>query len=265
MTQDSFAGNGNYNRYPFDRSFPQQYQSRFSSSYNNGQGDSQNNPAQADPNSAYRRVMEMIARSRPNNNQAAQEQYMLQMLNKTQQSEILRRMLIKNTVENGSGGNQQQQPHHASQPPRIPTQLELQLHTQSIMQNALLRKKLQDQHKMLLEQNSHLSAMATAPNSAEPNAEVQQFVKSVSPNFQRSLSVLNQTATAGAGQYRSINQSFPGANAAVNNPLFTGGSNQLDLSASLRQMLLPQQQQGPRPFGNRRRSGKKSVTWKNPI
>lgn len=259
MTQDSFAGNGNYNRYPFDRSFPQQYQSRFSSSYNNGQVDSQNNPPQADPNSAYRRVMEMIARSRVNTNQAAQEQYMLQMLNKTQQSEILRRMLIKNTVENGPGGNQQQQP------PRIPTQLELQLHTQSIMQNALLRKKLQDQHKMLLEQNSHLSAMATAPNSAEPNAEVQQFVKSVSPNFQRSMSVLNQTATAGAGQYHSFNQSFPGANSAVNNPLFIGGSNQVDLSASLRQILLPQQQQGPRPLGNRRRSGKKSVTWKNPI
>lgn len=264
MTQDSFSGSGNYNRYPFDRSFPQQYQSRFSSSYNNSHADSQNYPPQADPNSAYRRVMDMIVQSRANNhNQTAQEQYMLQMLNKTQQSEILRRMLIKNTVDSGSGSNQQQQ---ASQPPRIPTQLELQLHTQSIMQNALLRKKLQDQHRMVLEQNSNLSAMATAPNTAEPNAEVQQFVKSVSPNFQRTLSVLNQTATAGAGQYRPFNQSFPGANPAANNPLFIGGSNQLDLSASLRQMLLPQQQQqGPRPFGNRRRSGKKSVTWKNPI
>lgn len=265
MTQDSFAGNGNYNRHPFDRSFPQQYQSRFSSSYYNNQIESQNNPSQADPNSAYRRVMDMIAQSRANNNQTAQEQYMLQMLNKTQQTEILRRMLIKNTGDTGSGGNQQQQQHQASQPPRIPTQLELQLHTQSIMQNALLRKKLQDQRRILLEQNSHLSAMATAPNIVEPSAEVQQFVKSVSPNFQRSLSVLNQTATAGSGHYRSFNQSFPGANSAVNNPLFIGGSNQLDLSASLRQMLLPQQQQGPRPFGNRRRSGKKSVTWKNPI
>lgn len=261
MTQDSYVGSGNYNRYAFDRSFPQQYQSRFSSSFNNSQFDPQYNAPQADPNSAYRRVMDMIAQSRANsNNQTAQEQYMLQMLNKTQQSEILRRMLIKNTVDTGSGSNQQQQP------PRIPTQLELQLHTQSIMQNALLRKKLQDQHRMVLEQNSNLSAMATAPNTAEPNAEVQQFVKSVSPNFQRTLSVLNQTATAGAGQYRSFNQSFPGASSAANNSLFIGGSNQLDLSASLRQMLLPQQQQqGPRPFGNRRRSGKKSVTWKNPI
>ncbi|XP_065078619.1 protein cup-like [Ochlerotatus camptorhynchus] len=267
MTQDNFAGNGNYNRYPFDRSFSQQsrFSSSSSSSYNNSQVDSQNNHPQTDPNSAYRRVMDMIAQSRVTNNQTAQEQYMVQMLNKTQQSEILRRMLIKNTVDNGSDGNQQQQQHQAAQPPRIPTQLELQLHTQSIMQNALLRKKLQDQRRMLLEQSSHLSAMATAPNIVEPNAEVQQFVKSVSPNFQRSLSVLNQTATAGAGHYRSFNQSFPGANSAVNNPLFIGGSNQLDLSASLRQMLLSQQQQGPRSLGNRRRSGKKSVTWKNPV
>lgn len=267
MTQESFAGNGNYNRYPFDRSFPQHYQSRFPSSYNNGQADAQNRSQQADPNAAYRRVMDMIAQGRANNNQTAQEQYMMQMLNKTQQSEVLRRMLMKQTGDNGSDGNKQQ--HRAPQPPRIPTQLELQLHTQSIMQNALLRKKLQDQRRMILEQNSHLSAMATAPNTAEPNAEVQQFVKSVSPNFQRSLSVLNQTATAGAGgHYRSsFNQSFPGANTAGNNSLFIGGSNQqLDLSASLRQMLLPQQQQqGSRQFGNRRRPGKKSVTWKNPF
>lgn len=262
MTQDSFIGNGNYNRYPFERSYPQQYQSRSSSSYNNYQVDSQ---PQADPNAAYKRVMDMLGQCRVNNNnhQTTQEQYMLQMLNKTQQSEILRRMLMRNTGDNGP---EQQQQHQASQPPRIPTQLELQLHTQSIMQNALIRKKMQDQRRMLLEQNSNLSAMATAPNIAEPNAEVQQFVKSVSPNFQRSMSLLNHTVAAGAGHYRSFNQPLPGvSNSAVNNPLFLGGSSQLDLSASLRQMLLPQQQQGPRMFGNRRRSGKKSVTWKNPI
>lgn len=266
MTQESVAGNGNYNRYPFDRSFPQQYQSRFSSSsYHNGQMDSQNIPPHSDP--TRRQMMELLAQIQANNSQTAQEQYMLQMLNKTQQSEMLRRMLMRNTVDDGSDGNQQQQQQHrVPQPPRIPTHRELQVHTQSIMQNALLRKKLQDQRRMILEQNSNLSAMATAPNITEPNAEVQQFVKSVSPNLQRSLSVLNQTAATGVGHYSSFNQSFTASNSAVNNPLFLGGSNQ-DLSASLRQMLLPQQQQlqGPRLFGNRRRSGKKSVTWKNPI
>lgn len=261
MTQDSFAANSNYNRYPFDRSFPQQYQNRFSSSY--GQVAPQNSVTHADISSAYRRVRDMIAQYRANSNQTAQEQYMLQMLNKTQQTEILRRMLIKNTADNGS--DQQQQQHQGSQPPRIPTQLELQIHTQSIMQNALLRKKLQDQRRMILEQNSQLSAMATAPKTTEPNAEVQQFVKSVSPNFQRSLSVLTQTSAAGAGYYHSFNQPYLGANSAVNNPLVNAGSNQIDLSASLRQMLLPQQQQGTRTVGNRRRSVKKSVTWKNPI
>lgn len=258
-TQNNFARNGNYNRYSFDRNFPQ-YQSRNSSS-NNNQVTSQNNSSHADSNSAYKRLVDMIAQTRTNSKQTAQEQYLLQMLNKNQQSEILRRMLIKNVVDNGSDIYQQQQKGL----PRIPTKLELQIHTQSIMQNALLRKKLQDQRRMILEQNSQLSAEATAPNTAEPNAVVKRFVKSVSPNFQRSLSVLHQTAAAGDGHYRSFNQSFPASNSAVNNNLFIGGSNQDDLSASLRQILLPQQQlQGARA-GNRRRSVKKSVTWKNPI
>lgn len=266
MTQESFTGNGNYNRYPFDRNFPQHYPSRFSSSsYNHSQMDSQNIPPHTDPNATRRQVMELLAQIQTNNSQTAQEQYMLQMLNKTQQSEALRRMLMRNTVDGGSDGGQlQQQQHHAPQPLRVPTHRELQLHTESIMQNALLRKKLQDQRRMLLEQNSNLSAMATAPNIAEPSAKVQQFVKSVAPNVHRSLSMLNQAAAAGTGQYRSFNQSFTATNPAVNNPLFIGASNQ-DLSASLRQMLLPQQHQGPRLFGNRRPSGKKSVTWKSPI
>lgn len=249
---DGFS-NDSYNRHSFDHRFPQ---SRFSSS-----NDPQNYAPQGDPNAAaYRRVMDMIAKSRTSNNQVAQEQYMIQMLNKSQQSELLRRMLMGNAMDKASDFGRQQSQHNTSQPPRIPSQLELKLHTQTIMQNALLRKKLQDQQRLLLEQNSNLAAMAAAPCVTEPNADVQQFVKSVSPNFQRSLSVLNQT-----GACRSFNQSFPGASAGVNNPLLNGGANPLDLSTSLRQMLLSQQEQGSRPFGNRRRSGKKSVTWKNPV
>lgn len=263
---DNIAHGGN-NRYPMDRNYPQQqYPSRFSSYTNQGPGN-YHSPS-ADSNSAFKRLVDMMAQNRVNNNLVAQQQYLLQMLNKNQQSEILRRMLIKNTVDNASDANNQQPP---AQPPRVPTQLELQLHTQSIMQNALLRKKLQDQRKVLFEQNTQIAEMAAAAGKAEPNAEVQQFVKSVSPNIQRSLSLLSQTtgngAGGGGGHYRSFNQTFPGGNTGMNNAAFTGGSHHPDLSASLRQMLLPpqhQQQQGPRSFGNRRRFEKRSVSWKHP-
>lgn len=269
LASDNFA-HGNNNRYPGgERNYTQQYPPRFSSyATNQGSGD-----LPTDSNSAFKRLVDMMAQNRANNNLVAQQQqYLLQMLNKNQQSEILRRMLIKNTVDNASDANQQQQ-QQPTQTPRVPTQLELQLHTQSIMQNALLRKKLQDQRKVLLEHNSQIAEMAAAAavGKAKPNAEVQQFVKSVSPNIQRSLSLLSQTTTnnGGGGQYRSFNQTFPGGNGGVNNPAYAGGSHHPDLSASLRQMLLPhhqqQQQQGSgRPFGNRRRFEKRSVTWKHP-
>lgn len=247
---------GNNNRYPLDRNYQQQYQpSRFSSQANQGQGD-----IQAESNSAFKRLVDMMAQNRANN-LVAQQQNLLQMLNKNQQSESLRRMLIKNTVDNASDANRQQ----PSQNPRVPTQFELQLHTQSIMQNALLRKKLQDQRKTLLEQNRQIAEMAVVAGKAEPNADVQQFVKSVSPNLQRSLSILNQTAiNGGEGNYRSFCQSIPSGNTRMVNPPFVKGSYHPDLTNSLRQMLLPQnqQQQGSRPFGNRRRFEKRSVSWK---
>lgn len=252
----------NNSRYPVDRNYPQQYGPRFNSFPNQGPG----GDLPPDSNSAFKRLVDMMAQNRANNNLVAQQQqYLLQMLNKNQQSEILRRMLIKNTVDNASDANQQP----ATQTPRVPTQLELQLHTQSIMQNALLRKKLQDQRKMILDQNSQMAEMMIASaGKSKPNAEVQQFVKSVSPNIQRSLSLLSQTTSNnGAGnQYRSFNQTFPGGNSTMNNPAFNGASHQQpDLSASLRQLLLPHnQQQGSRPYGNRRRYEKRSVTWKHP-
>lgn len=258
LSSDNYV-HGNNNRYPADRNYYQQYHPpRFSSQANHGPGD-----IPADSNSAFRRLVDMMAQNRVNNNLVAQQQNLLRMLNKNQQSESLRRMLIKNTVDNASDANRQQ----PSQGPRVPTQFELQLHTQSIMQNALLRKKLQDQRKILLEQNSQIAEMAAVVGKTEPNAEVQQFVKSVSPNLQRSLSILSQTANnGGGGNYRSFNQTFPSSNARMGNQPFASASHHPDLSASLRQMLLPNhhQQQGSRPFGNRRRFEKRSVTWKTP-
>lgn len=209
-------------------------------------------------NNAFKRLVEMVAQNRASNNLLAQQQYLMQ-LSKNQQSEILRRMLMKNAVDNVSDANQQQQQHSPSQP-RIPTQQELQFHTQSIMQNALLRKKLQDQRRMLFEQNNH----QMAASSAEANPAVQQFVQSVCPNIQRSLSVLSQTATSGANQFQLPSQfSSPGNGP---NSMFPGGSTSVELSNSLQQMLLSQPsqqqpQQGQRPAGGGRRFGKGSVTW----
>lgn len=261
LGSDGF-GPAHNNRYPVDRHYAQQYTSRYNSSYVPNQGP---NHQPAESKSAFKRLVDMMAQNRANNNLVAQQQqYLMQMINKNQQSESLRRMLIKNTVDNASDANQYNQ-----QTPRVPSQFELQLHTQSIMQNALLRKKLQDQRKMIIEQNHQIAEMAAAGKS-KPNAEVQKFVKSVSPNIQRSLSLLSQTT--GIDHYRSFNHTFSGSNVPMNNPVFGGGSHQQDLSATLRQMLLPhhqqqqqqQPQQGSRPFGNRRRYEKRSVSWKHP-
>ncbi|XP_039447050.1 protein cup-like [Culex pipiens pallens] len=194
---------------------------------------------------AFKRLVDMVAQNRASNNLLAQQQYLMQLLNKNQQSEILRRMLMKNAVDNVvADTNQQQQQQPASQQPRIPTQQELQFHTQSIMQNALLRKKLQDQRKMLYEQ------------AVEPaNPAVQQFVQSVCPNIQRSLSVLSQTAN----QFSAP----PPPQPSSANSMFSGGSTAAELSNSLQQMLhLSQPQQGRHAVGaNRGRFGKGSVTW----
>lgn len=197
-------------------------------------------------NNAFKRLVDMVAQNRASNNLLAQQQYLMQLLNKNQQSEILRRMLMKNAVDNVADANQQQPTNHT---PRIPTQQELQFHTQSIMQNALLRKKLQDQRKMLYEQ------------AAEPNPAVQQFVQSVCPNIQRSLSVLSQTANSGANQFAPTPSSQFSSPAGGPNSMFPGGSTAVELSNSLQQMLLSQPQQGQRPAGSGRRFGKGSVTW----
>ncbi|XP_058820125.1 protein cup [Topomyia yanbarensis] len=253
-TNDNFGhAYGSTNRFQQDRN-----QHRLSgSSYNRGyqaEAFDHENIRSADSNTAFKRLVDMVAQSRASSNLIAQQQYLKQLLSKNQQSEILRRMLMKTTVDNVSeaGQSMPQQHQTAAQPPRIPTQRELQFHTQSIMQNALLRKKLQDQRKLLFEQNNQMAVIAAAACNAEPNPTVQQFVQSVCPNIQRSLSVLSQTAN-NASQCQQFNQSFPGSS-GTNNSLFAGGSTQHDLSTSLQQMLLSPQSQ--RSVGNSRRFGK---------
>uniref|UniRef100_A0A182K2R6 Uncharacterized protein n=1 Tax=Anopheles christyi TaxID=43041 RepID=A0A182K2R6_9DIPT len=127
---------------------------------------------------SFQRLLEMLAVQNQRMNQQHQQQYLLQLLQNCQETETLRQMLMKkctldNAAANGSsmGGGQQ----------RIPTQAELQQHTQSIMKQALLRKKIAEQSRYLLEQQQ---------NGQEPIPAVQQLIQSICPNVQRSLSVL---------------------------------------------------------------------------
>lgn len=249
---DAFGNNRfahqNQNQQQQQRHFGQQQQhAGYGNRFNHSESFEGHFAGTDESNNAFKRLVDMVAQNRAsNNNLLAQQQYLMQLLNKNQQSEILRRMLMKNAVDNVADANQQQP---TNQTPRIPTQQELQFHTQSIMQNALLRKKLQDQRKMLYEQ------------AAEPNPAVQQFVQSVCPNMQRSLSVLSQTATSGANQFAAPSPTSQFASPAGGpNSMFPGGSTATELSNSLQQMLLSQPQQ-QRPAGSARRFGKGSVTW----
>ncbi|XP_055643400.1 protein cup [Toxorhynchites rutilus septentrionalis] len=209
MNGDNF-GNGS-NRFQYDRNqTSQNHQQRFNRSLQADYNGASNNHFAAESNTAFNRLVDMLAQNQVNNNIIAQQQFLMQMLSKNQQTDILRRMLMKNNVENATDPQQmqqQQQQQSAQQQPRYPSQRELQFHTQSIMQNALLRKKLQDQRKALCDQNSRIAAAAAVINGAEPNAAVQQFVQSVCPNMQRSLSVLSQTANSCSSN--PFNQLFP--------------------------------------------------------
>ncbi|XP_058058589.1 protein cup [Anopheles bellator] len=136
---------------------------------------------------SFQHLVDMIAAQNQRMQQQQQQQYLLQLLQNSQQTESLRQMLMKNSREVGvpappkgraqSGGGAQHQG-----PGRVPTQRELQLHTQSIMKNALLRKKIVEQSRLILEQQ-------------EPIPAVQQLIRSICPNVQRSLAVL----AAGSG------------------------------------------------------------------
>ncbi|XP_035911095.1 protein cup isoform X2 [Anopheles stephensi] len=161
---------------------------------------------------SFQRLLEMLAAQNQRNYQQHQQHYLLQLLQNCQETETLRQMLLKKcslenavTTTNLTGGGQ-------SQSQRIPTQAELQQHTQTIMQQALLRKKIAEQSRYLLEQQT---------NGQEPIPAVQQLIQSICPNVQRSLSVL---AGNGSSQHAGPEgRNDPGA-AAVGGAMFAGGN-----------------------------------------
>ena len=135
-----------------------------------------------EPNS-FQNWLQLLSQN-PNlcNNLLAQQQYLTQMLNKTQQSDSLKKMLHLNNKEGMPQGGP---------PARMPTQKELQFHTQSIMQNALLRKRILDQCKF---------------SGEVPIPAVQQLIKSVHSNVQK---VTQQGLPPGiAGQCPNFNSSM---------------------------------------------------------
>ncbi|XP_050077309.1 protein cup-like [Anopheles maculipalpis] len=145
-------------------------------SYQPGASGSSGLPTTGDAKS-FQRLLEMLAAQNQRNYQQQQQQYLLQLLQNCQETETLRQMLLKkcsleNAATNQPGGQQQSQ--------RIPTQAELQQHTQTIMKQALLRKKIAEQSRYMLEQR----------NGQEAIPAVQQLIQSICPNAQRSLSVL---------------------------------------------------------------------------
>lgn len=205
--------------------------------------------AAANPSVAFKQFADTVAQNRAssNSNLLAQQQFWAQLLNKPHQEDFIRRRATKPAANNVSGAAQVHQT-----PPRIPTQRELQYHTQTIMQNALLRKKLQDQRKMFFQPNNQMSM-------TEANPAVQQFLKSVSPNIQRSLSVLSQTVPT-IGQTHTKPSFGTDSIAALNNAANSNNSalRQHDLSASIQQLMLAH-----RSPGNGRRLGKGSTMWTN--
>ncbi|XP_052893857.1 protein cup [Anopheles moucheti] len=161
---------------------------------------------------SFQRLLEMLAAQNQRNYQQHQQQYLLQLLQNCQETETLRQMLLKKcSLENATAaassnfaGGQQSQ--------RIPTQAELQQHTQSIMKQALLRKKIAEQSRYLLEQQQQQSGQ-------EPKPAVQQLIQSICPNVQRSLSAL-----AGNGQQHGgvDGRNEPGSVGGAS--LFAGGN-----------------------------------------
>ncbi|XP_050086588.1 protein cup-like [Anopheles aquasalis] len=154
-----------------------------------------NEPVGAKP---FQRLVEMMAVQSQRVQHQQQQQYLMQLLQNNQQTESLRQMLMKNASLDGrQQGRQQQhqhqhQQHQQHQGQRVPTQRELQLHTQSIMKNALLRKKIVEQGRIILEQQQQ--------GPQEPIPAVQQLIQSIYPNVQRSLAVLASNNSANQQQ-----------------------------------------------------------------
>uniref|UniRef100_A0A182VLQ1 Uncharacterized protein n=1 Tax=Anopheles merus TaxID=30066 RepID=A0A182VLQ1_ANOME len=160
---------------------------------------------------SFQRLLEMLAAQNQRMNQQHQQQYLLQLLQNCQETETLRQMLMKKCTLDNAGQQ------------RIPTQAELQQHTQSIMKQALLRKKIAEQSRYLLEQQQQ--------NGQEPIPAVQQLIQSICPNVPRSLSVL--AAGSGSGQHGAgavehhaaagAGRSDPGARDAISRNVWSHG------------------------------------------
>lgn len=197
---------------------PQSYDSGSSSGASSSAA-AVNAAAAAGDAKSFQRLLEMMAAQNQRMQQQQQQHYLLQLLQNSQQTEALRQVLMKKcSLE---GGQQ-----------RVPTQAELQLHTQTIMKQALLRKKIAEQSRLILEQ--------------EPIPAVQQLIQSICPNVQRSLSVLGDTSgqsqqqpqqqqqqhgTSAAGCHfgpEGRNGNAPGANGS----LYAGGNRAQSRSAS---------------------------------
>ncbi|XP_055627985.1 uncharacterized protein LOC129769629 [Toxorhynchites rutilus septentrionalis] len=122
----------------------------------------------------------------------------MKILQSRPRQSISRRMLIKNNVENATDPPKMQQQHKCNNSTNQPNSRvihpNVSFSTQSIMQNALRRKKLQNQRKALCDQNSRIAAATALINNGEPDTVVQQFVQSIRLNMQRSFLVLSQTA-----------------------------------------------------------------------
>ncbi|XP_052864076.1 protein cup-like [Anopheles cruzii] len=174
---------------------------------------------------SFQHLVDMIAAQNQRMQQQQQQQYLLQLLQNSQQSESLRQMLMKNSRDAGvpappkgrpqSGGGAQQQG-----PGRVPTQRELQLHTQSIMKNALLRKKIVEQSRLILEQQ-------------EPIPAVQQLIRSICPNVQRSLAVLAAGANSSSQQQQQQHNNLSG-DAGYGAPFGSGKRGQARAAGSSR-------------------------------
>uniref|UniRef100_A0A182P8Q4 Uncharacterized protein n=1 Tax=Anopheles epiroticus TaxID=199890 RepID=A0A182P8Q4_9DIPT len=124
---------------------------------------------------SFQRLLDMLALQNQRTTQHQQQQHLLQLLQNCQETETLRQMLMKKcTLDNAAAMASGQQ--------RIPTQAELQQHTQSIMKQALLRKKIAEQSRYLLEQQQQQGGQ-------EPIPAVQQLIQSFCPNVQRKMNL----------------------------------------------------------------------------
>uniref|UniRef100_U5EQS9 Putative cup n=1 Tax=Corethrella appendiculata TaxID=1370023 RepID=U5EQS9_9DIPT len=140
INQDSYRS-ASLERHRYNSSDAQQQM------YFQQQQQSSSNPT-TDNQIAFKKLLDLIANNKARTNAEAlmQQQHLMQILTKNQESDFLMRL-----IQQKQQTQQQEQSINFGMPNRMPTHRELQQHTQTIMQNALLRKKIQEQRKILYE------------------------------------------------------------------------------------------------------------------